>query len=676
MPDGLKDGLAVGAAVVLALLLKLPLLYSADALYTSDEANAGLLIKQLLDRGELTTHIWGTSYSGTLEQLLAVPFVTLLGFSALPFKLAPTILFCLWIAVTYRLGRCLGGRALGLTAALLLAGSPPVMVFWTQDFGGALTVTHLLGAIAVYLLARSLRPPLPNRRVPVALAFVIGLGLYANTLFVVYLVPLGLHFLLRARWWADLRSGRVPTEVAMRPAAAAACTIAFLLGFAPRLYHLLWGPANIYTPHYQVASPARLLSNLRLLVKSCLPSLLGFNPFRDPEVARWTGDPTGSPLFHPWGWVVLAILTLACLTAVLAYRRELLDALRLRPTVLPVPATLAVLIVFVPAAFVLSTHPANIHSNHYLIPLYVGLPLVVATGLQRWRRIGRPVPLCATMLVLAFYVGENFRNGVHWELITPAGRLQRLSDPWQPLVAYLDRHGIRGAYGSYWLAYRTVFASAERAIVAPYPYSTNWDRYPRYTAYVSGLADPAYLFFDHEAEERAALERLLERRGLRYVERTVGRFVVVHSDANARFYNYLAEPPPAPLPASALRPVFVETDVPSSVRAGETVTVSVTVRNAGDRSWPARPYYLDARYQVRLAYHWLDGQGRIVIYEGHRTALGDDLGPGDDLRVPMKVVTPSRAGRYRLALALVQEAVGWYGDSGGKLAAWEVEVRN
>lgn len=694
MKDNLKDGLAIASAIIIALLLKVPLLYNADALYHSDEANAGLLIKQLLDRGELSTHIWGTSYAGILEQLLAIPFVKTFGFSALSFKLAPAFIFSVWIWITYLLGKNLGGRTLGIVSSMILACSSPVIVYWSQDFGGSLTVTHCLGILTFYLLQRSIDVSHTNRSLLAAQAFVLGLGLYANTLFIVYLVPIGLHYLLGSSWWAALRSGRTTSQpqplthekaaaplsvVAMRRSSGAnvvICAVAFLVGFAPKLYHVVWGAPSFFTPQYRSASLLTIQGNIRLLLTKCLPSLMGFNPFDDPEVAYWTGNPNGSPILHAWSLVALTLIMAACLTTLVKHRRELFQILGLRPSVISVPAQMLILIFIVPAAFVFSTHPTNIHSNHYLLPLYTALPVVVGIGLLTWKRLGLSIPLCATIALVGLYLTENVRFDVAWKLLTPEWRLQRLPDPWQPLMTYLDQQGIRGGYGSYWLTYRTTFASNERIVIAPYPYGMEWDRYPKYTQYTRSLQEPVYLFFQHEEEELTSVKQLLIRRGIPYVEKSIGQFVILHSAGATPFYNYLAEPAPTALSPAAFRVEFVKYDVPPEMKPGQTFYVPVTIRNASAQRWPGRAYYLGNPYRVLLAYHWANTQGQIVIYNGVRSALADDLRPDEKMSGVMKVIAPAEPGRYRLILTLVQEMVNWYDYQGENLAVREVDVRS
>ena len=108
--EGIKDAVAIVALTIFAVLLRIPLLYNADAIFTSDEAVNALVVKHILEGKEFFTHVWDASYVGILEGLTAIPFVKVLGLSALAFKLAPLLYFCSLLVVTYFLAKGLVGR--------------------------------------------------------------------------------------------------------------------------------------------------------------------------------------------------------------------------------------------------------------------------------------------------------------------------------------------------------------------------------------------------------------------------------------------------------------------------------------------------------------------------------------------------------------------------------------
>lgn len=109
-----------------------------------------------------------------------------------------------------------------------------------------------------------------------------------------------------------------------------------------------------------------------------------------------------------------------------------------------------------------------------------------------------------------------------------------------------------------------------------------------------------------------------------------------------------------------------------AIPAGATVAIEVEVRNESAELWPA-----GGECPVRLSYHWLDPAGNPVVFDGRRTPLPFDLGPGDSVRVSAAVEAPERAGRHVLRLSMVQEGVAWFDASGsaGPEAAVDVITR-
>lgn len=106
----------------------------------------------------------------------------------------------------------------------------------------------------------------------------------------------------------------------------------------------------------------------------------------------------------------------------------------------------------------------------------------------------------------------------------------------------------------------------------------------------------------------------------------------------------------------------------ASFNAGATSSVSVSLTNTGTEIWPAggsRP--------VRLSYHWLSGAPAttgapaslpVVIWDGLRGSLPNDIGPGATTKVELPVMPPDKAGTYTLRLDLVQEGVAWFSGIG------------
>src|SRR5258708_5974038 len=143
--------LAGGAALRLWLLARgLPTL-------DSDEATIGLMALHLR-HGEWSVFFWGQSYMGSLEAVLAAPFVWLLGPSAFALRLAPLLMGLAGIAALAVLAARLYSPRVALVAAALLAfGSPYFVVLSVRAYGGYVE-TLLLGALLLLLALRGAEP--------------------------------------------------------------------------------------------------------------------------------------------------------------------------------------------------------------------------------------------------------------------------------------------------------------------------------------------------------------------------------------------------------------------------------------------------------------------------------------------------------------------------------------
>lgn len=86
-------------------------------------------------------------------------------------------------------------------------------------------------------------------------------------------------------------------------------------------------------------------------------------------------------------------------------------------------------------------------------------------------------------------------------------------------------------------------------------------------------------------------------------------------------------------------------------------TLNVTVRNTGSYTWPANG-------TTRLSYHLRDNTtGSVVVWDGPRTYLPQDVPPNATITLPM-AVAPQPAGDYRIELDMVQDGVTWFSSQG------------
>jgi hypothetical protein len=117
------------------------------------------------------------------------------------------------------------------------------------------------------------------------------------------------------------------------------------------------------------------------------------------------------------------------------------------------------------------------------------------------------------------------------------------------------------------------------------------------------------------------------------------------------------------------RVAWLSVAAPSAGTVGETVTFAVRVRNGGALTWlPAgdRP--------VNLTYKWLNMDRNVVVADGLRTPLGNEVAPLEEIALDARVQFPSEAGQYVLQMDMVHEFVTWFQWKGSPVHETQVEA--
>ena len=113
---------------------------------------------------------------------------------------------------------------------------------------------------------------------------------------------------------------------------------------------------------------------------------------------------------------------------------------------------------------------------------------------------------------------------------------------------------------------------------------------------------------------------------------------------------------------------FSDSSTPSTLETAERYSVPLTLRNTGTLPWKRAQLF-------RLAYHWADGQGRVVVRDGVRTDLAHDVEPGSTIQLCATVVAPDAAGAYQLQWDMVHEQHTWFsGQAVGNMLTAPVTV--
>ncbi len=93
---------------------------------------------------------------------------------------------------------------------------------------------------------------------------------------------------------------------------------------------------------------------------------------------------------------------------------------------------------------------------------------------------------------------------------------------------------------------------------------------------------------------------------------------------------------------------------------GALATVPITVTNTSNFTWSSAA----AASPIDLGYHWYDASGNVVVWDGLRTKLASDVGPGQAQQLQASLQYPSAPGSYTLRWDMVQEGVAWFSQKG------------
>ena len=108
---------------------------------------------------------------------------------------------------------------------------------------------------------------------------------------------------------------------------------------------------------------------------------------------------------------------------------------------------------------------------------------------------------------------------------------------------------------------------------------------------------------------------------------------------------------------------------PNTAAAATLFRVPVRVTNRSAYMLSSMP-----PYPVNVSYHWfLAGEEKVIIFDGLRTMLSYPLQSGGAYYMLALVQAPSRPGKYKLVITLVQEGCCWF-DALSSCAAASAEI--
>jgi hypothetical protein len=104
-------------------------------------------------------------------------------------------------------------------------------------------------------------------------------------------------------------------------------------------------------------------------------------------------------------------------------------------------------------------------------------------------------------------------------------------------------------------------------------------------------------------------------------------------------------------------------------KISETVKIPLMVKNTSNFVWKNA-----GNNPVNLSYHWLDNNGKIIIFDGERTPLPGSLPVHSLIKLNATIKLPDNPGKYTLVLTMVKEGVAWFNDKNAKPLEITVEV--
>jgi 4-amino-4-deoxy-L-arabinose transferase-like glycosyltransferase len=482
--------LLFGFALLLAAGLKFALLVLNRVPFNADEAIVALMARHIL-QGERPIFFYGQAYMGSLDAFLVAAGFRLLGEQVWVIRLVQTLLYLGTLVTTAELGRrAFASRRVAALAALLLAiPTVNVSLYTTVSLGGygeALLIGNLILLVSLRIERAWKTRSLVRLWTAAGLwGLLVGLGLWAFGLTLIYSVPAGL-FLFFVVILPAIRRRQARLYWALIVLVAAG----FLLGalawllYANQhgLHQLLFELSGSAIASAETGSFAgRFITHLVNLLLLGTTVIFGMRP---PWEVRWLGLPMLPLALFFW----LAV----CVWAV----RKVLGSHRAHGQLLLIGVVATLLTGYLFTSF--GVDP----SGRYFIPLAVPMALYAADFILVIARRKRLWAIVLVLLVVSYQLWGNLQAaagpvGLTTQFYAPSQIDHNYDDQ---LIQFLKSQGETTGYSNYWVSYPLAFLSDEALIFIPrLPYHTDLkytlrdDRYAPYDLKIAQATRIAYI---------------------------------------------------------------------------------------------------------------------------------------------------------------------------------------
>ena len=481
----MRPALVLAALLLAALALRLFLLAGPQAELDADEAVVGLMANHIL-QGERPVFYYQQPYMGSLEAYLVALAFALFGSSTFTLKLVPLVISLLFVGLVFATGYRVAGLKGAFISGLYVAIPPAFLALWSLKARGGYIEVLVLGQTMLLLAMDVANRGRVGAKHALLGGFLAGVGLWTNLLIAVYLVPIVIYLGLALR---RKLFGPWLVPAGLATVAGALPLVGFNVehGFATAGAMTTWRGAistiPLYTFHF---------------FRHSLPVLAGLAQGSSSQELFWPAF--GHSLAGPWP--VAFVLSVLFTLPVVLLRRRLASLLRGKAGGIDGRNLLALMLIVVPAVFVVTKFHEPVSEPRYLLPLYSAVPLLAAGLLSTaWLRRAWPF-LLAALIVLNLYsiavLDPAMNRPTSEAASTPANR--------EELAHFLLSRGLNRVYTDYWLAYPLAFESSEQ--IVPSVISGGFNRYIPYAYEVSVAPDPAFVFVSGSPEEKEFLTKM------------------------------------------------------------------------------------------------------------------------------------------------------------------------
>jgi 4-amino-4-deoxy-L-arabinose transferase-like glycosyltransferase len=514
----------LGVILAAALGWKALLLALNAVPFNADEAVVALMARHIL-QGARPIFFYGQAYMGSLDAILVAVGFWLFGQQVWVIRLVQALLYAGLIVTTIGLGKeAYGSWRVGfLGAVLMIIPTVNVTLYTTASLGGygeALLIGNLIlyTGLRIVNQIRSGSQRLAGWAPWLLWGFLMGLGLWANGLTLIYSAPMtlgvGILFLRRRK--------QIPGRDWAR--AFGIVVAGFLIGSAPWwIFAFSQGLGGLVTEllggAVAVEKDPWVVQTFNHLVSFVLLGGTAIFGFRPPWEVRWLGLPL----------LPFAMFAWAAIIAVLARQfKQATDQNPGRWLMLGVALTLM-------AGFIFTSFGVD-PSGRYFVPFVVPLSLSAADAISRMtsKRIWQAV-FFGVLLVYQGWGTLDCATRNPPGITTQFNAVTQVDMRYQEdLIQFLRSEGETRGYTNYWVAYPTAFLSGEELIFAPrlpyhedLRYTARDNRYAPYAAQVLAAPRVAYIT-THNPNLDQKLTEGFQRLGIAWQERRIGDYRVYY----------------------------------------------------------------------------------------------------------------------------------------------------